>query len=84
MNNINLYDIGDICNLVDKLTLEDGVICTIKYIEQDDEIPEIYYYYLIANNESLNDKFDPNIGYYYAIVESTNEYLIKISDKTIW
>ena len=41
-----LYPIGTICNLIDRDSNDpvDGTMCTIRYIEQDED--GIYYYYL--------------------------------------
>lgn len=78
-----LYPIGTICTYVDELDPDNSVTCTIKYIEKDEEIEGIWYYYLIANLESLNDKMDPRFPWpYFNIVHHADPKLIPIAQAT--
>ena len=79
-----LLPIGTICNLIDKIDPEDGTMCTIRFIERDDEIENLYYYYLLANNEEKNVLRDPRFGPYFAFVECNNPYLLPVAQATMY
>ena len=81
--NINLLPVGTICNLQDLIDPTDGTMCTIKLVEQDDEVENIFYYYLVANNEAKNIQYDPRIGMYFDIIHHGSERLIPLSGPTI-
>lgn len=74
------YAIGDIVKVFDKIDPinQPPVIATVRFIEQDNEINDLYWMYLLSIDDMLNDKIDPMIGPYFTIVESTNEYVQKI------
>lgn len=74
-----LYPIGTICNLIDRDSNDpvDGTMCTIRYIEQDED--GIYYYYLLANNWEKNIYYDIRFGAYFSFVEIDNPFLIALS-----
>ena len=78
---IVLYPVGMICNLIDRDHNEYGTMCTIRFIELDEE--GIYYYYLLANDERKNIYFDNRFGPYFSFVESTNPYLLPLANPTM-
>ena len=73
-------DIIEVLDLVDYTVTYKG---TIKMIEPDDEIPELWYLYVRANDESLNIQNDPRIGNYWDIVRSNDGRIINISPATL-
>jgi len=73
-------DIIEVLDLVDYTVTYKG---TIKMIEPDDEIPELRYLYVRANDESLNIQNDPRIGSYWTIVRTNDERIINISPATL-
>lgn len=73
------YNLGDCVLLIDLVDPDTAEIGTIKFIEQDDEIEDLYWIYIRANKEELNDKIDDKIGNYYAIVEHTSNRLKKLN-----
>ena len=79
-----VYPKGTIVNLRDIIDLTDGTICTIKAIEQDEEDPSLKFYFLYANNEDKNDKFDPIVGRYFEYVEHCSPRLIVLSKPTAY
>ena len=78
MDDYNILPIGTICNLIDKVDVTDGHLCTIKFIEQDNE-GSLVYYYLRANDEELNNQMDPRFGTYWVMETNESEYLIPLS-----
>ena len=73
-------DIIEVLDLVDYTVTYKG---TIKMIEPDDEIPELWYLYVRVNDESLNIHNDPRIGNYWDIVRANDERIISISPATL-
>ena len=73
-------DIIEVLDLVDYTVTYKG---TIKMIEPDDEIPELWYLYVRANDESLNIHNDQRIGSYWDIVRANDERIISISPATL-
>lgn len=71
--------IGTICNLKDPIDPLNTTMCTVRLVEEDEEIPNIYYYYLRANNEEKNIHYDPRIGSYFDIIHSTSDRLVVMS-----
>ena len=84
MPNPGLLPVGTICNLIDKVDVTRGTVCTIRFVEPDDEITGLYYYYLVANNDELNIQYDPRFGKYFDIVNHDNMYLVAISEPTLY
>ena len=78
-----VYPKGSIINLRDIIDENDGVVCTIKAIEQDVDDPSLKFYYLFANDLEKNDKFDPIIGRYFDIIEHCNPRIILLGTPTI-
>ena len=74
-----VLSIGTICNLLDQVDPTMGNVCTVKFIEFDDEFNEIVYYYLRAANEELNTLFDERFGSYWCMVNNLSQYLIPLS-----
>ena len=79
---IDLLRIGTICNLVDRVDPTEGTMCTVRFIERDEEDPDLYYYYLMANSDEKNIYNDPRFGRYFAFVEYNNPYLLLIAPAT--
>lgn len=71
------YNIGDIVEVFDKIDPENQstVIATIKYIEPDNEIKNLYWLYLVANEEALNTNIDPKVGSFWVIREHCNPFI---------
>lgn len=84
MPNPHLLEVGTICNLVDKVDPSEGTMCTIRFIEEDDEYSGLYYYYLRANDEKKNIQADPRFGNYFTMVPFDSEYLLPISPATVY
>lgn len=78
-----LLPVGTIVNLIDRVDPTTGTVCTIRYVEQDNEFPGLYFYYLSANNDELNTKFDPKIGNFFEMSSNNDEHLIFLSAPTI-
>ena len=79
------FQIGDIVEVADKIDPENQptTIATVKYIEKDNEIADLYWLYLIANEELLNTNTHPAFGYYWEIVPDSCPYLRLLSRATI-
>jgi hypothetical protein len=75
----NVFYIGDIVEVLDEIDCETKTIATIKLIEQDEDFNNIFYLYLIANEEALNVNIDQRIGNYWKIISSTSEYITLLS-----
>ena len=72
------FQIGDIVEIADKIDPENQptTIATVKYIEQDNDFNDLYWLYLVANEEVLNNKVDPKFSFYYwEIVPDRYEYM---------
>ena len=68
--------------ILDRVQLYDKYNGVIKYIEPDNEIPELLWLYIIADDEYLNDKVDPRFPWkYFMILEDSNEYIFDIDDE---
>lgn len=76
---MNIFYPGDIVKILDKIDGESTVIATVKGIEEDEELKGIFYLYLVANEDSLNDKFEEKIGMYWTIIESCSPYITILS-----
>lgn len=83
MNINEMLPIGTVCNLKDLVDPTDGTMCTIKLVEQDEEEPDLFYYYLLANDEKKNIQYDPRIGMYFDVIVNTSDRLIPLSAPTI-
>lgn len=71
-----LLPLGAVCKILDQVDLTTTTPCTLKFIEQDDEMPGLFWYYFVANDENLNANYDPRFGNYWAIREHTNQYIM--------
>jgi len=78
-----LYNRGSIVNLQDIVDPTEGTVCTIKAIEQDEEDPSLFYYYLYANDENKNNKTDYRVGRYFEFIEFCNPRIILLSNATM-
>ena len=79
------FQIGDIVEVADKIDPENQptTVATIKHIELDNDIPDLFWLYLIANEEVLNTNMDPKLGYYWEIIPSNCPYIRLLSRATI-
>lgn len=79
------FQIGDIIEVADKIDPENQptTIATVKYIEQDHDLPCIFWLYLIANEEVLNYNMHPTFGCYWEIVASDVPHIRLLSRATI-
>lgn len=79
------FQIGDIIEVADRIDPENQptVLATIKGIEPDNEIPGLFWLYLLANEEVLNTNVHPTLGCYWTLVEDTNDYIRLLSRATI-
>lgn len=79
------FQIGDIVEVADKIDPENQptVITTVKFIEQDNEIPGLYWLYLMANEEVLNTNMHPLFGYYWEICPENCPYIRLLSRATV-
>lgn len=79
MDDKNIFYPGDVVKILDKIDGESTIVATVRGIEEDEEIKGIYYLYLVANEDSLNDKFDEKVGYFWTIIETTSPYITVLS-----
>lgn len=49
---------------------------TIKLIEPDNEMP-LSWLYIRACDESMNTNYDPRIGYFWRIIESVSDLIVR-------
>ena len=79
------FQIGDIVEIADEIDPENQPteIATVKYIEQDDDFPELFWIYLVANEEVLNINSHPAFGFYWKVVPESYDYMRLISRATI-
>lgn len=75
--------IGSIIYIMDQIDPDIKTYGTIRLVEQDNDIPDLQWYYVMANDEMLNVQFDPRIGNYWRIIENTSEYIISIQPPTM-
>lgn len=73
------YDAGDIVEIIDQIDHETLTTATIKLVEQDDDIPEIFWLYLVSNKEEDNTHFDSKIGYFWRLIANTEPYIRLVS-----
>lgn len=77
------FQIGDIVEIIDKIDTSISSIATVKLIEPDNEIPNLFWIYLMANEEVLNSNMHPIIGYYWDMIPSNSEYIKLLSRATL-
>lgn len=71
--------IGAVVEIIDQVDLESKNCGTIKLIEPDNELADLTWLYIRANDESLNVNYDSRIGYFWRIIESVSPYLSLIA-----
>lgn len=77
------YNIGDIVQILDHIDLETITTAVIKMIEPDEDDENLFWLYLSANNDILNNKYEPKYGFvYWDIINSDSEYIKIISRAT--
>ena len=79
------FEIGDIVEIADEVDPENQPteIATVRYIEQDNDFPELFWIYLIANEEVLNMNAHPAFGFYWKIIPNTYDYIRLVSKATV-
>lgn len=70
------YNIGDQVIVIDQITYS-STRAIVKYVEQDNEISDLFWIYLVIDDDIFNDKLDinPNIGRYWEVIDSISPYL---------
>lgn len=70
------YNIGDRVIVIDQITYS-STRAIVKYVEQDNEISDLFWIYLVIDDDIFNDKLDinPNIGRYWEVIDSISPYL---------
>jgi hypothetical protein len=73
------WRVGDVVEIVDQV--DPGITNegTIKFIEQDNENATLFWLYIVANEEVLNDKPDPKIGMFWELLEHTSDRITLLS-----
>jgi hypothetical protein len=76
--------IGKEVQLLDNILLNRADAGIIKFIEVDNDMPDIKWLYIRARDEQLNTMTDPKFPWsYFRIIESTNPYLFDIDDEEL-
>jgi len=78
-----VYSKGSIVNVIDRIDPLYKTICTIRAIEQDDKDKTLFFYFLVANDDSLNTKYDPAIGNFFDYLEHCNPRIEFISNPVL-
>ena len=80
-----VFNIGDIVEVADKIDPENlpTTVATIKKIEPDSNFIGLNWLYLLANEEVLNTRLDPNIGYYWELVPDNCPFIRVLSRATV-
>ena len=78
------FQIGDIIEVADKIDPENlpTTVATVKYIEPDEDFVDLYWLYLVANEEILNTNMH-TFGYYWEIVPNNCPYIRLLSKATM-
>ena len=50
-----LLPVGTIVKIKDRVCDDVSVLATVKFVEPDNDFPNLYWYYFVANEEVLND-----------------------------
>lgn len=78
-----MYYIGDIIQVLDHIDLETETTAVIKMIEQDEDDENLFWLYLSANNDILNNKYEPKYGFvYWDLINANSEYIKLLSRAT--
>lgn len=75
--------VGDIIEVLDLIDYSIKHKGTIRMIERCEDIPELYWLYIRANDESLNIQYDSRIGSYWTIITNQDDHIISIKPATI-
>lgn len=70
--------IGSIICVLDQIDPDIKTYGTVKFVEQDNEISELQWLYIRANNEELNTQFDPRFGTFWRIIEANSNYIASL------
>ena len=78
------FQIGDIVEIADEIDPENQPteIATVKYIERDNDFQDLFWIYLIANEDILNINSHEAFGFYWKIVPEHYDYMRLISRAT--
>ena len=79
------FQIGDIVEVADKIDPDNQptTIATVKHIEQDNDFPNLFWLYLLANEDILNTNMHTTLGYYWEIIPDNCPYIRLISRATV-
>ena len=77
------YMIGSIIEIIDNIDYSIITTGTIRMIEPCEDIPDLYWIYIRANEEELNTNYDDRIGSYWTIVTNQDDHIVSISPATI-
>lgn len=84
LNSNNVVDTilskGTVCVLLDRVDYNIYHICTIRFVEEDEEVEGVYYYYLLANEDDLNTQEDPRLGKFWTIVGNNDPHIMTYED----
>ena len=75
-----LLPVGTIVKIKDRVCDDVSVLATVKFVEPDNDFPNLYWYYFVANEEVLNDKLDNRFGLYYEILEYCSNRIEVVSE----
>jgi len=79
-----ILSVGTICNLVDQIDPTIGTMCTIRFVEQDPDYPQVIYYYLRANDDEKNINTDSRFGSYFDMISADSNRLIVLAQPTVY
>lgn len=84
MNTQCAFQIGDIVEIADEIdpNNQPTVVATVKYIEPDNDFVDLFWVYLLANEEVFNTNTHNEIGYYWKIIPDHYEYIRLLSRAT--
>lgn len=75
--------VGDIIEIIDNIDYSIITKGTIRMIEPDNEIPDLLWIYVRANDESLNTQFDPRIGNFWTMTNNNDDHIKSIGPATL-
>lgn len=75
------FSLGETVKVIDRINTKISVMATVKLIEQDVDIPDLFYIYLVAVKSEYNDKFEHKVGQYWDVFGSHDPYIRKLTDE---
>ena len=77
------FQIGDIVEVADKIDTDVITTAVVKLVEKDEQIEDLEWLYLSANDISLNINYDSRVGNFWCIIESNSDYIRLVSKATM-